>query len=156
VSFVGSGHLRNIVRTVNELPSDYSGELTILLNDDRILTVARNIMLLLKLGCTPNVKDAAEYALHIWYSAFMPIDYDLEVKSTLSLLLDNLQENKLGNITFSSPLSQTSNLSSMIIPGVIEWYCHMVQSKIDRASAIAELKRVRCDLVITFLLILRS
>lgn len=138
-----SGDLRNI-RTINELPSDYSGELTVLIDDRKTILLARNIILLLILGCVPDINKAAEYALHVWYSAFLPIDYDLDVKAVLSPFLETLQISKTKNVTFSSRLGQTSDLSGMVEPVVLEYYCYMVQSKIDRAAALAELKRVRC------------
>jgi hypothetical protein len=115
----------------------------VLLNDQGTALLARNIILLLILGSTVDISVAAEYALHVWYSAFVPIDYDLEVKSILSHFLETLQANKLGNITFSSALGRTSNISGMVLPSTMEWYCHCVQSKIDRATAVADLKRVR-------------
>lgn len=67
-----SGDIRNVIRTVNALPNDYSGQLTVLLNDLDGVVVARNLLLLAVLGSIDNPSHAAEIALHLWYSAFIP------------------------------------------------------------------------------------
>jgi hypothetical protein len=56
---------------VNALPGDYSGHLTILLNDLDGVIVGRNLLLLAILGSIDDHSQAAEIALHLWYSAFI-------------------------------------------------------------------------------------
>ncbi|KAH8101977.1 hypothetical protein BXZ70DRAFT_987516 [Cristinia sonorae] len=75
ICFPASGDLRNIILTVNNLPFDYNHDLTILLNDGEPNIVIRNIMLLLILGSTLNPMDAANVALHFWYSVYLPEEY---------------------------------------------------------------------------------
>ncbi|KAI5479842.1 hypothetical protein MNV49_002654 [Pseudohyphozyma bogoriensis] len=70
LAFVASGDLRNLVTTINALPADFNKKITIVLNDFSPVITSRNLALLLLLGKTPNAKDAAESALHVWYSAF--------------------------------------------------------------------------------------
>lgn len=67
-----SGDIANLVKTVNSLPDDYSGNLTVLLNDWSPFIAGRNFLLLLLLGTIPDPDFAAELALHLWYSAFAP------------------------------------------------------------------------------------
>ncbi|KAK0205974.1 hypothetical protein DFS33DRAFT_1381078 [Desarmillaria ectypa] len=55
LAFIPSGDLRNVVRTVNELPEDYIGTLKI------------------------DAEEAAEHALHFWYSVFQPVSYRIRV-----------------------------------------------------------------------------
>lgn len=68
---IASGDIRNVVQTVNALPEDYSGHLTIMLNDLDGIVVGRNLLLLAVLGSIDDHSQAAEIALHLWYSAFL-------------------------------------------------------------------------------------
>jgi hypothetical protein len=60
-----------VVQTVNALPEDYSGHLTVMLNDLDGIIVGRNLLLLAVLGSVDDHSQAAEIALHLWYSAFL-------------------------------------------------------------------------------------
>ncbi|KIY66936.1 hypothetical protein CYLTODRAFT_444342 [Cylindrobasidium torrendii FP15055 ss-10] len=75
--FAACGDLRNVIRTVNELPDDYSGELSIVLNDFNPFIMARNLIILLILTTieTLDTETACEHALHLWYSIFQPQSY---------------------------------------------------------------------------------
>lgn len=55
IAFVASGDLRNFVRTVNELPEDYTGSLNVLLNDRNPWICCRNLLILLILGGMSDV-----------------------------------------------------------------------------------------------------
>ncbi|KAK0466665.1 hypothetical protein IW261DRAFT_1346445 [Armillaria novae-zelandiae] len=79
LAFVASGDLRNMVRTINELPGDYSGTIKIVLNDFNPIVVCRNLMTLSILGIIEDVEEAAEHALHLWYSIFQPLSYETRV-----------------------------------------------------------------------------
>lgn len=84
---LASGDLRNVIRTVNALGSDYTGRLHILLNDTSKTIVSRNLVLLLILGAMPNEAVAADIALHFWYSVFLPEEYRLRILALLALVL---------------------------------------------------------------------
>jgi hypothetical protein len=75
--FLASGDLGHVVRTINSLPSDYSGNLDILINDCTTAVICRNLVLLLILGTVPNEVLAVDMALHFWYSVFLPLEYQL-------------------------------------------------------------------------------
>ncbi|THV03786.1 hypothetical protein K435DRAFT_962274 [Dendrothele bispora CBS 962.96] len=68
LAFVGT----NIIRTVNELPENYHGSLNLIINDYDPMVVCRNLLILAILGSIPDVDDATEHALHVWYSVFLP------------------------------------------------------------------------------------
>jgi hypothetical protein len=46
-NFSASGDLRHVVRTINALPSDYSGNLKVLITDKMPHTACRNMVLLI-------------------------------------------------------------------------------------------------------------
>ncbi|KAI4517237.1 hypothetical protein K525DRAFT_290018 [Schizophyllum commune Loenen D] len=72
ICFAASGDIRNLVSTVNGLPDDYSGTCRILLNDSSPCVTTRNLLVLYAL-LRPGrpIEDAAESALHLWYSAIL-------------------------------------------------------------------------------------
>lgn len=70
-----------MIRTVNKLPKDYTGKLTVLLNDRENFIVLRNILLLNTLATISDKRKAADIALHLWYSAFIPQEYYTELLS---------------------------------------------------------------------------
>lgn len=53
--FIDSGDLRNVVRTINQLPEDYTGSIEIVLNDFVPIVVCRNLMILSILGTVVDV-----------------------------------------------------------------------------------------------------
>ena len=78
---LASGDLRNLVRTVKNLPPDYAGKINVLLNDNQNFVVLRNIVLLETLGSNSDKRKAADIALHLWYSAFIPQEYAVNMLS---------------------------------------------------------------------------
>jgi hypothetical protein len=144
--FAGSGDLRNIVRTVNELPEDYSGEINVLLNDQEPIVVIRNIVLLLILGKVPDKIMAAEYALHAWYSAFIPPEYEAGLVDALEPFLKGTTiegEKTKVKLTFTASLGSTSSFSGTLGSDAMFRYHHTVTSQIGTTKAREELHRVR-------------
>lgn len=101
LAFIASGDLRNVVRTVNDLPEDYSGKLTIVLNEHNIAVTIRNLILLTLLGTIEDEVRAAELALHFWYSAFLPVEYSLHIMSTVQPLMQRLLSQPSGMLQLS-------------------------------------------------------
>ncbi|KZP12530.1 hypothetical protein FIBSPDRAFT_754814 [Athelia psychrophila] len=65
-----SGDIRNLVQTINRLPSDYSGKCDILFNDKSPIVANRNwIILYALLQHTIPIPGAADLAAHFMYSA---------------------------------------------------------------------------------------
>ncbi|KAI5892475.1 uncharacterized protein SCHCODRAFT_02292327 [Schizophyllum commune H4-8] len=72
ICFAASGDIRNLVSTVNGLPDDYSGTCRILINDSSPCVTTRNLLILYALlRAGRPIEDAAESALHLWYSAIL-------------------------------------------------------------------------------------
>ncbi|CCL98311.1 uncharacterized protein FIBRA_00305 [Fibroporia radiculosa] len=106
IAFIGSGDLRDVVRTVNEVPMTYAGELTIVLNDHNPMIVARNLALLILLSSTENKRKAADLAVHYWYSAFVPEMYNAEMKLAVTNVLTSFDD----DCSLSHSLSTKSRL----------------------------------------------
>ncbi|GJE90137.1 zf-MYND and DUF4470 domain-containing protein [Phanerochaete sordida] len=81
VAFIASGDLRNMLKTVNGLPEDYAGQVTVLMNDISDYVTLRNILMLRILAKIKNKRRAADIALHLWYTAFIPDMYHTEIQS---------------------------------------------------------------------------
>lgn len=145
----GSGDLRNIIRTINELPSDYSGEITVLFNDPEPIVVARSVVFLLALGRSSDKAKAADHALHCLYSTFISTIHEFGVRLAVKPLLDScfvggLKVDGDGNHTFSSPLGATSNLSGATPYSVIGCLFRLINGVCDAAG---QWRLMRCLLV---------
>ena len=66
-----SGDLRNVVKTIAQLPASYKQPLDVTLNDRDFDIVARNAILLLIGLVVEDIDKAADCMLHIWYSALI-------------------------------------------------------------------------------------
>jgi hypothetical protein len=98
------------MKTINSLPSNYSGKLDILINDGNPFVFCRNIVLLLILGCVPDEKLAADMALHFWYSVFIPAGYRLRISSIVNVFLKHFIDPATRGKPF--PLGGTSKLAT--------------------------------------------
>lgn len=112
LAFIASGDLRHVVRTLNCLPSNYSGNLEILLNDHNVPIVCRNIVILLILGTTADKAMAADIALHFWYSMFMPAEYRISISAIITLWMKRAYDQGFGSLVI--PLGQNSSLTFTI------------------------------------------
>ncbi|KDQ11254.1 hypothetical protein BOTBODRAFT_463500 [Botryobasidium botryosum FD-172 SS1] len=139
LAFVASGDIRNLVRTVNGLPADYSGELNILLNDREPIIVLRNIVLLQLLGTIPDHTRAAEIALHYWYSAFVPFEYNLQMQTAMRELIEQMGK----DMSLFSALGSRGTLSGEIVPEVLASLISMIKAPYQIGDASNELHRVR-------------
>jgi Domain of unknown function (DUF4470) len=78
---IASGDLRNVVKTLADLPPTFVGRVSTTINDREFQVVARNAYLLLFALSMQHVGDdleplgmqnMAEALIHLWYSAFIP------------------------------------------------------------------------------------
>ncbi len=68
---VASGDLRNVVKTIAQLPNNYCQSVDVVVNDRDIDIMARNVLLLLIALVVDNVDEAVDCMVHVWYSAFI-------------------------------------------------------------------------------------
>ncbi|KAI1101621.1 hypothetical protein F4804DRAFT_354332 [Jackrogersella minutella] len=62
--------------TVNRIPKNYSEKITIMIRDRDFDVIARTVMILAYLAVEDDSLVAAENAIHLWYSAFLPESLD--------------------------------------------------------------------------------
>ena len=74
---VETGDLKNILRTINSLPDDFSGALDIVVNDPKPIPACLMLFLLVILGSDVDDTVAVDMALHHWLSAFEPNEYHI-------------------------------------------------------------------------------
>ncbi|KAL8670788.1 MAG: hypothetical protein Q9168_004686 [Polycauliona sp. 1 TL-2023] len=89
--FAASGDPRNLMLTVNGLPTTYEATMNCILNDISIRVVARNIVMLLLAAQLPPV-EAAEVILHVWYSA--------RLTKGMSAVIDKCVRHRIAGVTF--------------------------------------------------------
>jgi hypothetical protein len=136
---LASGDLRNVIQTVNQLPSDYSGELTILLNDREPTIVLRNMLLLMILGTIEDTTLAADVALHFWCSAFVQMHHAaLYPQISMQLLNEFAQHDQ-----FSVKLGENSVMTGAVSIHTISLLSRMMTSELELSDANVELNRIR-------------
>ncbi|KAF9543453.1 hypothetical protein CPC08DRAFT_823704 [Agrocybe pediades] len=144
LAYVASGDLRNVVRTVNELPEDYSGKLTIVLNDREPIITLRNVLLLMVLGADKKNIEAADTALHLWASAYIQASHRLNIDKSLLELTQAIKRDgthiqlRLGD---NSDLSLTTESDDFL--ETTRSYTREAELDLDQANA--ELRRIRFE-----------
>jgi hypothetical protein len=87
--FGASGNIRNVVQSVSNIRTSYTGHCEIIMNDRNLGIVVRNaILLLIALHVGP--KEAAPMMLHIWYSALIPANMFQSLKNKLLPILQEV------------------------------------------------------------------
>jgi hypothetical protein len=103
--------MRNVVKTIQELPDTFNRRLEVAMNDKEFDVTARNVILLL-FACVSlddvdpdNIPDktileTTEIMIHLWYSAFLPHRYHVkllaEVKPLIALLYARIADGEPG------------------------------------------------------------
>ena len=130
--------MKLVLKTVNGLPQWYSGKVTILLNDHNPFAVLRNILILQVLSTIDNKRKAADVALHLWYSAFIPSSYHTE-------FLRIGQDIGIGRGIFRSKMGPNAVLEADIDQEVRQLCCASLASAgvYGMGDAANELSRVR-------------
>jgi hypothetical protein len=59
------------------------------MNDHNPYVVARNLLLLMVITGVNDESLAADIALHLWYSAFIPLDYDARIRLVAAKFIRN-------------------------------------------------------------------
>ncbi|KAL4252947.1 MYND-type zinc finger protein samB [Abortiporus biennis] len=126
VLFNASSDFRNVIRTVNKLPNDYSGHLVIVLNDSDCWVTARNIVLLLMLSTYRDPDQAAELAVHLWFSLFVTIKHQYNI---LDQLLKFLSTITASDRIFAYPMRE-----NLFMSGELSKECYSIINQIVRKT----------------------
>jgi hypothetical protein len=68
---VASGDIRNVVKTISQIPSSYNQPIGVTMNDRDLNIVARNAIMLLIALVVDNIDEAIDCIIHVWYSALI-------------------------------------------------------------------------------------
>ncbi|RXW22376.1 hypothetical protein EST38_g3502 [Candolleomyces aberdarensis] len=120
IAFVASHDMRHVVKTINSLPSNLSGNLTILLNDITTPIACRNLALLFILGMIPDEALAADVALHLWYSVFLPEEYRVQVGLAIAAALDKSRDDSI-----TVPIGKRSTVSWFYPPEAVAYLVNL-------------------------------
>jgi hypothetical protein len=85
-----SGDLRNIIVSLNSLPSTFTAPCNIVVNDYDMPVVLRNLLLLLAFSSFPAA-EAAEFGLHLWYSSKLPAAAQSKLRETFKEKLEKIR-----------------------------------------------------------------
>jgi hypothetical protein len=95
ILYLASGDLRDIVLSINAIPADYPGRISITINDANPYITARNLLIILAIAGVKSTSLAVDIALHLWYSAFIPIAYNDRIIAFLLPTLATVKEHRL-------------------------------------------------------------
>lgn len=121
--FAASGDLRNVVKTIADLPTEFNHQLHVTINDREFEVVARNIILLLfalasleDLSSTSPDHQAvtvqiAEILIHVWYSVFLPNAMLSQIQRNVKPLISQVCAKIIGK-TPDSVLGKTWTFTS--------------------------------------------
>lgn len=68
---VASGDLRNVVKTIAQIPRSYNQSVDVTMNDRDLDVVARNAIMLLIALVVDDIDEAIDCMIHVWYSALI-------------------------------------------------------------------------------------
>lgn len=71
IYFIASGDLRNLVKTVVQLPASYNQPINIVINDRDLDIVTRNVIMLLLAITAEHQDEVIDCMIHVWYSALI-------------------------------------------------------------------------------------
>lgn len=87
------GDMRDIVKTINALPDDFGGKLSMLVNDDDPVVITRLLIILSMLGSAEDTRNACDAALHYWYSAALVEGYSEKILPlTMGALIHKIED----------------------------------------------------------------
>ncbi|KND87546.1 hypothetical protein TOPH_07817 [Tolypocladium ophioglossoides CBS 100239] len=98
-TYLPSGDMRHVVKTISDLPHNAHQRINVVLNDKEFDVVARNALLLLLAFHVQRlvsgtghdyVSDAVEAMIHIWYSAFIPSRILSHLQTNIKPLIDGV------------------------------------------------------------------
>lgn len=117
--FAASGEMRNMVKTLAEVPEQLDGKISVVLNDKDFDVVAPNAILLLISLMAEDKNQAAECMTHIWYSAFVTEkQVDLLTKS-IRPLIEDVNE-KIKDKSSTSPHAKTFHFGTRSLRFVLK------------------------------------
>ncbi|KAJ3820809.1 hypothetical protein F5880DRAFT_908199 [Lentinula raphanica] len=103
ICFAACADIRDLIETVNNLPSNYSGTFDVLLNNpDPIITNRNLIILYALLNPEPSIDEAAELAIHLMYSAVLSAPCAAFLQRSLDDIYRSTQSDGENGIDFSS------------------------------------------------------
>lgn len=133
--------MRHVILTVNKLPLNFSGRLTVVLNDREPYIVIRNVILLLILSSNLDPTIAANIALHCWYSAFIPAEY---LAAILAIITHFSAQGIHEDSSFAWSLGPEATMSGQVEKTVFTLLGQMALHEYDLHDAARENHRVRC------------
>lgn len=88
-----SGDLRNVVKTIAQVPSRYDQAIQVTINDRDLHVVARNVILLRVALLVDDVDKATDCIIHVWYSALIrKSDLDILRQKIRPMIVDVCQK----------------------------------------------------------------
>lgn len=89
LTLIASGDMRNVVKTIVELPASFNGTCEAVMNDRDFDIVARNSILLLTI-LHYGPEKAVPFVIHLWYSALVPEELCEAIRKDILPLIEDV------------------------------------------------------------------
>jgi hypothetical protein len=109
-----------------------------LLNDREPIIVVRNILLIMILSTIKDSRQAAEIALHFWYSAFAPAGHKIVLGNILLQIAENIHHD-----SFAMTLGERIVMTGALSMRTKFTLASVTKSDLSIVDANSELRRVR-------------
>lgn len=127
----------NVIQTINSIPEDYSGRVNVLINDLNPYVTLRNLLILQTLGTISDKSNAADVALHMWYSVFIAQDDLLQLMAMAVPFAMN--EGR-----YDVQLGEKADMVA-VVDGQLRLLCaELCSIEYGMGDATNELSRIRC------------
>ncbi|KAI0849407.1 hypothetical protein F5Y00DRAFT_269392 [Daldinia vernicosa] len=143
--FPASGDMRNVILSIANLHS-YNGPLGIVLNDKEMDIVARNAIFLLTFFVEDNPIIAAEYVLHLWYSALITGPCQSFLRDRIRPMIKNICDkiiDKPGSLLLAKTWSFGNNSSLRLVLSRDKWFSFLSYFDVPQGLTEDTAQRVR-------------
>ncbi|KAJ3878463.1 hypothetical protein F5051DRAFT_230379 [Lentinula edodes] len=104
--FAACADIRNLIETVNNLPSNYQGRFDVLINNSDPIIINRDLVILYALlNPEPSIDEAAELAVHLMYSAALSAPSAAYLQRCLDDVYGSQYDGHTGDFSFRTCLS---------------------------------------------------
>lgn len=131
--------------TVNSLPLNYPGKVHIVINDREPIITVRNLSLLMLLRDRGHPLQAADLALHLWYSAFVPGDHHMQLLALVTELTTSLKSQLKaghGDLNLDFSLGTNARLQGSLPRELLRYLSSLIMAHHSPEKAHAEMQRV--------------
>ncbi|KAI0506920.1 hypothetical protein F5B22DRAFT_638889 [Xylaria bambusicola] len=119
VLFVQPSDLRDVIKTIVDLPDDVSAPISIVITDDTTAKITRNLILLFMALSSDNPDVTAECAVSFWYASFIPKWCIPTIRELIGPFIDECQSNDQEESEMETKIARQWSFGSASLKAVL-------------------------------------